>query len=74
MFESAQVNLKKSRKYDVKIAFTEHWYKSKGTLGSAPPVEGKFDKAVELTKNSDAVFMVIGSSADIRSNSVFNVK
>ncbi len=61
---AVKVILKKGTHYRIGIEFTQHWYKSKITLGGAPPDPDKFDKAVSAAKNADVAILVIGSNEE----------
>ncbi len=66
----AKVELDKGKYYDLKIEFTEHWYKSKLKLWGAPPKENKFLKAVEIAKSSDVAIVVAGTDATVEKEGV----
>jgi beta-glucosidase len=66
----AKLELEKGKHYDLRIEFTEHWYKSKMKLWGAPQDPHKFDKVREAAKNSDVAIVVIGTDETVEKEGV----
>ena len=65
-----KLDLKKGQLYDIRIDFTEHWYKSKMKLWGAAQDQQKFQQAREAAKNSDVAIVVIGTDETVEKEGV----
>ncbi len=64
------VNLQAGRKYDLRIEYCEHWYKSAMQLCGAPVDAGKFAKAVEIARKADVAIVALGTDLGVESEGV----
>ena len=53
----SKVELEKGKHYDLRIEYTQHWYKSKMKLWGAPLNDDKFIKAIDIAKKSDVAIV-----------------
>ncbi len=67
---AVKVQLKKGQHYDLRIEFTEHWYKSKMKLWGGPPDPNKFKESVAAAKNADVVVVVVGTDESVEKEGV----
>ncbi|MCK5456693.1 MAG: glycoside hydrolase family 3 C-terminal domain-containing protein, partial [Melioribacteraceae bacterium] len=67
---SVKVELQKGKHYDLRIEFTEHWYKSKMILWGAPQDPDKFHEAVKIAKNADVAIVVVGTDESVEKEGV----
>ncbi len=67
---AVKVELEKGKHYDLRIEFTEHWYKSKMKLWGAPPDPNKFKEAVAAAKKSDVAIVVVGTDETVEKEGV----
>ena len=65
-----KVDLRKGKHYDIRIEFTEHWYKSKMKLWGAPPDPEKFRQAVDMAKRADVAIFVGGTDESVEKEGV----
>jgi beta-glucosidase len=68
--EVAKVELEKGQHYDLRIEFTEHWYKSKMILWGAAQDPQKFRKAEEAARKADAAIVVLGTDETVEQEGV----
>ena len=68
--EVVKINVKKGKAYDLRLEFTEHWYKSKMKLWGAAPDPQKFLEAVDAAKNADVAIVVIGTDGTVEMEGV----
>ena len=67
---AVKVELEKGKHYDLRIDFTEHWYKSKMRLWGAPQDPEKFREAREAAKLADIAIVVIGTDETVEKEGV----
>jgi beta-glucosidase len=67
---AAKVQLQKGQHYDLRIEFTQHWYRAKMTLFGGPPVPNKFDAAIAAAKSADVAIVVIGTDESVEKEGV----
>jgi beta-glucosidase len=65
-----KVEVVKGQQYDLKIEFTEHWYKSKMMLWGAAPDPEKFKEAEKAAKQADVAIVVIGTDETVEKEGV----
>jgi beta-glucosidase len=68
--EAVKVELEKGTHYDLRIDFTEHWYKSKMKLWGAPQDPEKFREAKEAARDADVAIVVIGTDETVEKEGV----
>jgi beta-glucosidase len=68
--EAVKVELEKGKYYDLRIDFTEHWYKSKMKLWGAPQDPEKFREAREAAQAADVAIVVIGTDETVEKEGV----
>ncbi len=57
---AVKIRVKKGRQYDLKLEFTQLWYKGKVTLWGGVPDPDKFRPAMEAARHADVVIIVAG--------------
>jgi beta-glucosidase len=65
-----KLELEKGKYYDLRIEFTEHWYKSKMHLWGAPQDPEKFREAREAARVADVAIVVIGTDETVEKEGV----
>ena len=55
-----KINLVKGKKYDLRLEFTQLWYKGKVKLWGGVPDPGKFRQAVEAARKAEVAVVVAG--------------
>jgi len=68
--EVVKINVEKGKTYDLRLEFTEHWYKSQMHLWGAAPDPHKFRTAINAAKAADAVIVVIGTDETVEKEGV----
>ncbi len=68
--EAVSVELEEGEYYNIRIEFTEHWYKSKIKLWGAPQNPDKFREAVNAARNADAAIVVLGTDETVEKEGV----
>jgi beta-glucosidase len=68
--EVAKVELEKGKHYDLRIEFTEHWYKSKMMLWGAAQDAQKFRQAEEIARSAEAAIVVLGTDETVEKEGV----
>ncbi|NOY60091.1 MAG: hypothetical protein GXO75_14345, partial [Calditrichaeota bacterium] len=58
------------KSYDLRIEYTEHWYKAKMQLFGAPVNPDQFKDAVRIAKESDAAIIFAGTDTDVEDEGV----
>ena len=67
---AVKVELEKGKHYDLRIDFTQHWYKSKMKLWGAPQDPNKFKEAVNAAKKADIAIVVVGTDETVEKEGV----
>lgn len=65
-----KVELEKGKHYDLRIDFTQHWYKSKMKLWGEAQNPDKFIEAVDAAKKSDVAIVVVGTDETVEKEGV----
>lgn len=67
---AVKVDLQKGQNYDLRLEFTEHWYKSRIRLWGGPPVPNKFNAAIAAAKKADVAIVVVGTDESVEKEGV----
>ncbi|MCK5104039.1 MAG: glycoside hydrolase family 3 C-terminal domain-containing protein, partial [Cyclobacteriaceae bacterium] len=65
-----KVELEKGKHYDLRIDFTQYWYKGKMKLWGAAPDPNKFIEAVNAAKKADVAIVVVGTDETVEKEGV----
>ncbi len=65
-----KVDLEKGKQYDLRIDFTQHWYKSKMKLWGAAQDPNKFREAANAAKKADVAIVVVGTDESVEKEGV----
>ncbi len=68
--DAKKVELEKGKHYELRIDFTEHWYKSKMKLWGAPQDSEKFQDAMDAARNADVAIVVVGTDETVEKEGV----
>ena len=65
-----KLELEMGTHYDLRIEFTQHWYKGKMRLWGAPQNPDKFREVVDAAKKADVAIVVVGTDETVEKEGV----